>query len=105
LSIEGRQWKPASRWWGKGVDGAMMEFDIVSSAFDNDQDVLVGEAKHSASIKDIERLMVDLKNKALRCPAFKGKNIVCALWIMKSVKKRENVFSAAEVVGMLRGKN
>ena len=103
LSINGRQWKPASRWWGKDIDGELMEFDIVSSAFDNDEDVLVGEAKTSCSAKEIERLLTNLKSKTLRCPVLKGKNISCALWIMKGVGKGKNVFTADEVVGALKG--
>ena len=71
-----------------------MEFDIVSSALDNDEDVLVGEAKHSGSAKDCARLMTDLKTKALRCPPLKGKKISCALWIMKGAAKGNNVFTA-----------
>ena len=102
LSINGRQWKPASRWWGKAIDGVTMEFDIVSSAFDNDEDVLVGEAKHTCSGKDLARLMTDLKTKALRCPALKAKNISCALWIMKGVAKGNNIFTADEVIGSLK---
>ena len=102
LSINGHQWKPASRWWGKAIDGEMMEFDIVSSAFDNDENVLVGEAKHSGTAKDIERLLIDLKSNAQRCPALKGKNIYCALWIMKGVRARENVFTADEVLEVLK---
>jgi len=78
----------------------MLEFDIMSGAFDNDQDVLVGEAKHSASSKNIERLMADLKNRASRCPALMGKNIFYSLWIMKGVKKKENVFSARSCVSV-----
>lgn len=102
FSINGRQWKPASRWWGKAVDGEMMEFDIVSGAFDNDEDVLVGEAKRSGTAKDIERLLIDLKNKAQRCPVFTGKNISYALWIMKGVGNGTNVFTADDVVGVLK---
>jgi uncharacterized protein len=102
LSILGRQWKPASRWWGKGLDGTAMEFDIVSNAFDNDVDVLVGEAKLSCSGKDLARLLADLKTKALRCPALKGKNLSFALWIMKGVVKKNNIFTADEVIGSFR---
>ena len=102
LSIYGKKWGPASRWWGKGDDGKMMEFDIVSSAFDNEADVLVSEAKHGTSAKELDRLLADLKSKAMRCPVFKGKNIYCALWIMKGVRARENVFTADEVVEVLK---
>jgi|GEM_PF-2697506 Archaea bacterial proteins of unknown function. len=102
LSVNGRQWKPASRWWGKDIDGEMLEFDIVSGAFDNDENMLVGEAKHSGTAKDIERLLIDLKGKAQRCPAFTGKNISYTLWIMKGVGKGKNVFTADDVVGVLK---
>jgi hypothetical protein len=66
-----------------------MEFDIVSGAFDNEADVLVGEATHGASAKELDRLLADLKSKAKRCPALRGKNIYCALWIMKGVRARK----------------
>jgi AAA+ ATPase superfamily predicted ATPase len=102
LSINGRQWKPASRWWGKAIDGEMMEFDIVSSAFDIDENVLVGEATHSGTAKDIEQILSDLKSNAQRCPALRGKNIYCALWIMKGVKTRKSVFTADDVVRVLK---
>jgi uncharacterized protein len=103
LSISGRRWKPASRWWGKAVDGVPMEFDIVSNAFDNDKDVLVGEARPSCSGKDLARLLADLKTKALHCPAFKGKNLSYALWIMQGAVKKNNVFTADDVIGSLKG--
>jgi response regulator of citrate/malate metabolism len=75
---------------------------IVSGAFDDEAYVLVGEAKHSASGKELDRLLADLKSKAQRCPEFKGKNIYCALWIMKGIKAREKVFTADEVVEALK---
>ncbi len=102
LSINGRRWKPASRWWGKAIDGTLMELDIVAEGIDSDQQVLIGEAKYSSSEKDLSRLLSDLQSKSLRCPVLKGKKNTCALWIMKGVEKGNIIFTADEVIMALK---
>jgi uncharacterized protein len=102
LSIDGRRWKPASRWWGKAIDGTTMELDIVAHGINSDEHVLIGEAKRSCSAKDLSRLLSELQSKSLRCPIVKGKRITYALWIMKGVKSNENVFIANDVLDVLR---
>lgn len=102
LSINGRRWCPASRWWGKAIGTGNLEINIVACALDNDSEVLVGEAKRSVSQKEIPRLMDDLKRKASCCPALQGKKIHFALWIMKSSVEGINIITPGDVVASFK---
>jgi len=102
LSINGRRWYPASRWWGKAIGTGNLEIDIVACSLDNDSEVLVGEAKRSISQKEIPRLMDNLKRKASCCPALQGNQINCTLWIMESAPMGSDIITADEVVAALK---
>jgi len=102
LSINKRLWGPASRFWGKTDTGECVEIDIVAASLDNTNDILVGEAKHTCSGKDVSRLLYELKDKADRCKVFKGKNIISVLWIMKPPKGFPEIVSGEDVVAAMR---
>lgn len=84
-------------------DGQAGEIDIIAEKIDDDDDVLVGEVKHSASPADIPRLFGDLESKAGRCPELKGKKCTFALWVLKGVKPERNVLTAGDVIGVEGG--
>ena len=42
--IKDSEFNPASRWWGKGLDGISLEIDVVSESTDK-KTLLVGEVK------------------------------------------------------------
>lgn len=102
LSINGRRWLPASRWWGKATSRGNLEIDILACSVENSNEVLVGEAKLNCSSKEITRLLDILKSKASDCPALHGKNITCVLWIMKGVESRPNIITAGDVVNGMK---
>jgi len=56
-------------------------------------DVLVGEPRMAPSAKELDRLLADLKKQKRNVVRrLEEKNIYCALWIMKGVRAKENVF-------------
>jgi AAA+ ATPase superfamily predicted ATPase len=46
IEIQGKQFNPASRWWGNGVDGKPMEIDLMAESTDK-LTLLAGEVKWS----------------------------------------------------------
>ena len=54
LTIGGIAWKPASRWWGNGIDGKPMEIDLIAESFDK-KSILIGEVNwaEKSNVKDI----------------------------------------------------
>lgn len=76
--IGGREWGPASRWWGAGMDGAPMELDAVAESRDG-KALLVGEAKWGAGLpasSAADRLLSLAKN----LPFVRGREVVPVLW-------------------------
>jgi AAA+ ATPase superfamily predicted ATPase len=102
LRIHHRSWRPAARWWGKAADAENLDLDLVSTSLENDTDALVGEVKLRCSPGETARLIKGLGEKASRCPALKGKNITCALWIMSGVPKGPQVVTADNVIASLK---
>ena len=80
LTIDKSRWKPASRWWGKGLDGREMEFDAVAESLNDEQTILVGEVKVQCSEKKSRQVESQLRSKINLCPAFQGKRVVTAIW-------------------------
>ncbi|MBL8025722.1 MAG: hypothetical protein JNL74_04890, partial [Fibrobacteres bacterium] len=103
LSVAGKHFGPAFRWWGKGNNGAMLEFDIVSQSLDNHNNILIGEAKHTCRVSELPKLLSELAAKASQCPLFNGKELTFALWIMNSPSsKHKEVFDAEDVVSAMK---
>jgi len=98
LSINTRQWGVASRYWGNALGGGIVEIDIVAESLENKSDVLVGEAKHTCTVKEVPRLLKELHSKAARCPVLKGKNIHSTLWILKPPKGVPGILSGDDVI-------
>jgi AAA+ ATPase superfamily predicted ATPase len=83
LPIAGHHWRPASRWWGAGIDRQHMEIDIVAEHRDNPRHVLVGEAKLTATAREFRRTLDELAGKAARCPELRGRSVLCAVWVLR----------------------
>lgn len=79
LNINNIQWLPASRWWGKGIDGKDMEIDILSESLDKKY-VLAGEAKWMENMNTSE-ILSKLKYSTSNIPCLKKRKIIYALWL------------------------
>jgi len=84
LSLGGKTWGPASRWWGSGLDRKPLEVDLLSLSRD-DRSILIGEVKWAAP-RDAERLLAELEEKARRLPVVEGRKVVAALWLKTPIK-------------------
>ena len=79
--LKGMDFNPASRWWGKGIDGTQMEIDVVAESTDK-KVLAIGEAKWSDN-PDLEKEAANLLRKALILPFAKKQNIVPVLFVKK----------------------
>jgi len=102
LRIHGRSWKPASCWWGTGIDRKPMEIDLVAES-DDGEALLLGEARWSVE-SDPRRLHEELLGKAERFPLARGRKIVVALWLRASRRRTDGatVLTPEEVLASLR---
>jgi AAA+ ATPase superfamily predicted ATPase len=98
LPIGGLRWRPASRWWGGGRDGAR-EFDVVAESQDGEA-VLIGEARW-ASRPDLARWRADLRTRAAAAPFLGGRRLVCALWVREG-QRSDDVVTPDAVMAALR---
>lgn len=78
LGLFGKQWGPASRWWGPGRDRMPMEIDVVAESRDGDA-LLVGEAEWGARATS-GRLLAELRRKADNLPLSEGRDVYLAAW-------------------------
>ena len=79
LAIDGLRWNPASRWWGRGVDGDPIEVDVVAESADR-RHLLLGEVKWSDRANPTA-LLEELARKAQRVPFRHGRRLHYALWL------------------------
>jgi hypothetical protein len=79
LEIRGRTWRPASRWWGPGVDHRPMEIDIVAESEDRTA-LLLGKAQWGG-LENAARLRGELLRKAASFPLTRGREICLAVWL------------------------
>jgi AAA+ ATPase superfamily predicted ATPase len=86
LKIAGRDWGPASRWWGRGNDGQPLELDVVAESLDR-KALLIGEAKWIKGRVNVERLAASLNARIDRLPFVRGRAVVPVLWLRKPVAK------------------
>jgi len=75
--IGGREWGPASRWWGQ-AKGQQLEVDVVAESRDG-RDLLIGEAKW-APRADVGRELARLRELGRALPFVRGRRIVPVLW-------------------------
>lgn len=101
LEAFGHHWRPASRWWGTGLDRQPMELDVVAER-DDGRGLLVGEARWSARA-DAPRLVRELQRKAAQFPLAAGREVHLALWLPRRAPAGPaQTFSAADVMEGLR---
>ncbi len=86
LAIDGLRWNPASRWWGRGVDGDPIELDVVAESADR-RHLLLGEVKWSDRANPTA-LLAELARKAQRVPFRHGRRLHYALWLKRSAGNR-----------------
>jgi AAA+ ATPase superfamily predicted ATPase len=92
LSIGGRRFGHAGRYWGPARDGSPLEIDVVSLSVDRSS-LLVGEAKIRASPRDARRIEAELRVKAERLPFAAGKRIVPVVFVVHGWRGRAGVVS------------
>ena len=86
LAIDGLRWNPASRWWGRGVDGDPIEVDVVAESADR-RHLLLGEVKWSDRASPTA-LLEELARKAQRVPFRHGRRLHYALWLKRAARDR-----------------
>lgn len=67
LHLDEREWLPASRWWGPGVDRRPLEVDVVAESVDG-RALLVGEVKLRITVEDARHVQRVLDEKVSRLP-------------------------------------
>ena len=77
--IKDIEFNPASRWWGKGLDGIPLEIDVVSESTDK-KNLLVGEAKWTEKI-DLKREADALLRKSANLPIVNKHKIIPMLFV------------------------
>ena len=102
-NIGGKSWKPAQRWWGKGINGEQLEIDLIAESID-EKTLLFGEVKWSSSV-DIEGLFKNLNAKVEQLRFSSGYEVITAIWI-KSVNSeqyhKKNIFTPKDVLKVLK---
>jgi len=97
--IKDEVYYPASRWWGKGNDGAMLEIDVIAESADKKK-LLIGEVKWTDK-RDIKGLSGELLRKIEKLPFGKNHKIIPALFVKLkpfSIPPGIMVFGPDEVV-------
>lgn len=77
--IKSKECNPASRWWGKGLDGNQMEVDIVAESTDK-KSIVVGEAKWTGK-SDLIKETDELKRKMADLPFIGKQNLIPVLFV------------------------
>jgi len=98
----GIDWKPASPWWGNGLDGTPMEIDVVAESVDG-ASLLVGEAKWT-SRGNAEGLLDEVRRKAVNLPLARDRKLSVAVWTKSLGSQRRSgggTFGPERVVGAL----
>lgn len=89
LEIHGRTWRPASRWWGPGLDHRPMEIDLVAESEERDA-LLLGEAQWGGG-ENAERLRRELLRKAANFPLTRGREVRLAVWLKGTARSAREV--------------
>jgi hypothetical protein len=79
LNLFGHSWRPASCWWGSGLDRKPMELDVIAES-DDGSAILLGEAKWSRDA-GVAALVAGLRRKAERFPNIRSRKVFFALWL------------------------
>ncbi len=98
-----KEFSPATRWWGRGLDGIPMEIDVLASSGDG-KILLAGECKWTEKA-DINRLSGELAKKIANLPFAKGHKIIPVLFLKnKPVRSPSDIliYGPEDVVGVLK---
>ena len=103
LSIDGREWGTANRWWGGGLDKEPLEIDVVAESVDG-KAVLVGEVKWTLDARELDRARYDLHGKTERLPlAGNYDRVIERVFAANATARRqESLIDADEVLSALR---
>ena len=101
LTISGRSWQPAQRWWGAGTDREPLELDVVALS-DDESAMLVGEAKLKLKAGDWKHHREKLLRNIRRFPFAEGRKIVTCLWYASGTPPEDEEV-AAVVAGEVFG--
>lgn len=88
MTINGKTFSTAKRWWGNVDRKKTAEIDVVSES-DDATTILVGECKWTSG-EDTERLLADLMYKAEKLPFINGRNILPVLFLKEKNKPYNN---------------
>ncbi|MBE0675479.1 MAG: ATP-binding protein [Bacteroidales bacterium] len=97
------EFNPASRWWGRGIDGNPMEIDLLAGSADG-KVLLAGECKWTEKAY-INKLSDELAKKAANLPFADGRTVIMALFLKnKPVVSPSGlfIFGPEEVVDALK---
>jgi hypothetical protein len=97
-----REFKPACRWWGTGLDRNPMEIDVVTESVDK-KTLLVGESKWTDN-PDIREEAFVLLSKVKNLPFAGGKKIMPVLFLKHKPEFAQpgvSIFDPEDVVGSL----
>lgn len=101
LQTFGHHWRPASRWWGTGLDRQPMEIDVVAES-DDESSLLLGEAGWSRPGDAASRLTA-LRRKAEAFPLRGGRSVHLALFLPGPARvSGARVFTPRHVLAALR---
>ena len=98
-----KKWKPASSWWGAGLDRKPMEIDLLAESTDG-KAILIGEVKWTTG-QSATGISQELKSKAERCPLIRDRKIFQALWLKTKPRRLPRdtaVFAPDDVMAALR---
>jgi AAA+ ATPase superfamily predicted ATPase len=102
LQVGKRHWRPASRWWGPGLDRSPLEIDIIAESDDGNA-LLIGEAKLRMKAGDWERELLSLRTKAALCPLAAGRELTtCIFSVAANAPKGTNAISGRDVFSRLQ---
>jgi len=102
IEIAGQRWKPATRWWGKGLSGKNMEIDVVAESMDGGS-ILFGEAKWEKKT-NVKQVMEKLTNNAENFPKIGKRKVVLAAWCKHPLNFSRDtyVFNTDDVLAVLK---
>jgi len=101
--FQDREFKPACRWWGNGLDRNPMEIDVMAESVDK-KTLLVGESKWTEK-PDIKEEVGVLLNKLKNLPIVKGGKILPVLFLKNKPKFSPPgvlIFDPEDVVGAMK---
>lgn len=101
LELFDTRWAGARSWWGRTREG-LVEIDLVAEDVHDSSRVLIGEAKRTASAKEVPRLLSELRRRAALCPALQGRRVEPVLWILEGARAAEHVVTGRQALRVLR---